>query len=97
MTSLGLYEASINGERIGDCYFTPGWTSYDKRILYQTYDITHVLKIGYNDISTLVGNGWYKGPITMQHVRNYYGKRRAIIAQIHITYEDGTKRKNCNR
>ena len=61
MTSLGLYEASINGERIGDCYFTPGWTSYDKRILYQTYDITHVLKIGYNDISTLVGNGWYKG------------------------------------
>ncbi|MFA2603693.1 family 78 glycoside hydrolase catalytic domain [Bacillus cereus] len=93
ITSLGLYESSINGERIGDCYFTPGWTSYDKRVLYQTYDITPVLNIGHNDISTLVGNGWYKGPITMHHVRNYYGERRAVIAQIHITYEDGTKEK----
>ncbi|MBG9713937.1 alpha-L-rhamnosidase [Bacillus cereus] len=93
ITSLGLYEASINGERIGDCYFTPGWTSYDKRVLYQTYDITHLLKIGQNDISTLVGNGWYTGPITMHHVRNYYGERRAIIAQLHITYEDGTEEK----
>ncbi|MGE7889230.1 family 78 glycoside hydrolase catalytic domain [Bacillus cereus] len=91
ITSLGLYEASINRERVGDCYFTPGWTSYDKRVLYQTYDITHLLKIGQNDISTLVGNGWYKGPITMHHVRNYYGERRAIIAQLHITYEDGTE------
>ncbi|PGW52426.1 alpha-L-rhamnosidase [Bacillus thuringiensis] len=93
ITSLGLYEASINGERIGDCYFTPGWTSYDKRVLYQTYDITHLLKVGQNDISTLVGNGWYTGPITMHHVRNYYGERRAIIAQLHITYEDGTEEK----
>lgn len=91
ITSLGLYEASINRERVGDCYFTPGWTSYDKRVLYQTYDITHLLKTGQNDISTLVGNGWYKGPITMHHVRNYYGERRAIIAQLHITYEDGTE------
>lgn len=93
ITSLGLYESSINGERIGDCYFTPGWTSYDKRVLYQTYDITHLLKIGQNDISVLVGNGWYKGPITVHHVRNYYGRRRAIIAQLHITYVDGTKEK----
>lgn len=60
ITSLGLYEASINGERIGDCYFTPGWTSYDKRVLYQTYDITHLLKGEHNTISVLVGNGWYK-------------------------------------
>ncbi|HDR7242911.1 TPA: family 78 glycoside hydrolase catalytic domain [Bacillus mobilis] len=93
ITSLGLYESSINGERIGDCYFTPGWTSYDKRVLYQTYDITHLLKIGQNDISVLVGNGWYIGPITVHHVRNYYGRRRAIIAQLHITYVDGTKEK----
>lgn len=62
-------------------------------MLYQTYDITHVLKIGQNDISAMVGNGWYKGPITMHHVRNYYGRRRAIIAQVHITYKDGTKEK----
>ncbi|MGE6588355.1 family 78 glycoside hydrolase catalytic domain [Bacillus mycoides] len=93
ITSLGLYEASINGERIGDCYFTPGWTSYDKRVLYQTYDITHLLKDEHNVISVLVGNGWYKGPLTMHHVRNYYGERRATIAQIHITYEDGAKEK----
>ena len=93
ITSLGLYEASINGERIGDCYFTPGWTSYDKRVLYQTYDITHLLKGEHNTISVLVGNGWYKGPLTMHHVRNYYGRRRVIIAQVHITYEDGTKEK----
>lgn len=62
-------------------------------MLYQTYDIKHVLKIGQNDISAMVGNGWYKGPITMHHVRNYYGRRRAIIAQVHITYKDGTKEK----
>ncbi|MGE6598093.1 family 78 glycoside hydrolase catalytic domain [Bacillus proteolyticus] len=93
ITSLGLYEAAINGERIGESYFTPGWTSYDKRVLYQTFDITHLLKDEHNAISVLVGNGWFKGPLTMHHVRNYYGERRAIIAQIHITYEDGTKEK----
>ncbi|MED0874650.1 family 78 glycoside hydrolase catalytic domain [Bacillus mobilis] len=93
ITSLGVYEASINKERIGDYYFTPGWTSYDKRVLYQTYDITDLLKDEHNTISVLIGNGWYKGPLTMHHVRNYYGERRTIIAQIHITYEDGTKEK----
>lgn len=93
ITSLGLYEACLNGERIGDYYFTPGWTSYDKRILYQTYDVTKMLQSKQNDICVLVGNGWFKGPLTMRSVRNNYGNQRAIIAQIHITYEDGTKEK----
>lgn len=68
---------------------TPGWTSYDQHIQYQTYDVTPLLQQQENSIRVLVGNGWYKGRLTVRSVRNYYGEQRAVIAQLHIAYADG--------
>ncbi|MFO7296776.1 MAG: family 78 glycoside hydrolase catalytic domain, partial [Clostridia bacterium] len=73
----------------GDFFFTPGWTSYNKRLQYQTYDVTEMLKEGQNAIGVILGNGWYKGDLTWEGRRNIYGDRLAALIQMHIIYEDG--------
>ena len=90
ITAHGLYEASINGHRIGDAYLTPGWTSYSHRLQYQTYNVTDLLKEGENAIGVMLGNGWYRGIIGFNDHRNVYGKDIALLFQLNITYEDGT-------
>jgi alpha-L-rhamnosidase len=90
ITAHGLYEANINGKRVGDAYLTPGWTSYKNRLQYQTYDVTDLLKGGKNAIGVMLGNGWYRGIIGYSDKRNVYGKDIALLMQINITYEDGT-------
>ncbi|ADQ07902.1 alpha-L-rhamnosidase [Caldicellulosiruptor hydrothermalis 108] len=89
VSSLGMYELHLNGLRVGDWYFTPGWTSYHKRIQYQTYDVTSFLRVGKNAIGVILGPGWYKGYLTWEKVKNIYGERLALILQLHIQYEDG--------
>ncbi len=89
VTSHGLYEMHLNGRRVGDEVFTPGWTSYRERLQYQTYDITELLRPGANAAGVLLGNGWYRGEIGFQGQRNFYGARLALLLQIHITYADG--------
>ncbi|HVV55895.1 MAG TPA: family 78 glycoside hydrolase catalytic domain [Mucilaginibacter sp.] len=91
ITSHGMYEAHINGRRVGDAYLTPGWTSYHTRLEYQTYDVTDMLKEGRNAVGAMLGNGWYRGIIGYSNKRNVYGKDIALLMQIVITYEDGTK------
>ncbi|CAM4296535.1 alpha-L-rhamnosidase [Paenibacillus endophyticus] len=86
-TGLGLYELYVNGCRAGDCYFTPGWTSYNHQLQYQTYDVTDLLASGSNAIGAILGNGWYKGALTGSHKRNVYGDRSAFLMQLHIRYE----------
>lgn len=61
VTSLGLYQMELNGQRVGDEVFTPGWTSYDTRLQYQTYDITELLQPGDNAVGVMLGDGWYRG------------------------------------
>jgi alpha-L-rhamnosidase len=90
ITAHGLYEASINGRRVGDAYLTPGWTSYKTRLQYQTYDVTDMLKGGDNVIGVVLGNGWYRGIIGYTDKRNVYGKDISLLLQINITYQDGT-------
>ncbi len=90
ITAHGLYEASINGHRIGDAYLTPGWTSYKSRLQYQTYDVTDLLKGGDNVIGVMLGNGWYRGIIGYTDKRNVYGKDISLLMQINLTYEDGS-------
>lgn len=90
ITSLGLYEAFINGKRVGDAYLTPGWTSYNKRLQYQLYDVTSLLTSGNNAIGVALGSGWYRGFIGFGGQRNFYGKDLALLAQIQIQYADGT-------
>lgn len=89
VSALGLYAMTLNGDRVGDARFTPGWTSYQRRLQYQTYDITDQLKES-NRLEITVANGWYKGILGFYGQGNHYGTRTALIAQIEITYADGT-------
>lgn len=91
ITAHGLYEAQINGHRIGDAYFTPGWTAYQKRLQYQTYDVTSLLTKGSNAIGVMLGSGWYRGTIGFSNHNNVYGKDIALLFQLEIIYTDGTK------
>jgi len=90
ITAHGMYEAALNGRRIGDDYLTPGWTSYHHRLQYQMYDVTDLLKEGRNAIGVTLGNGWYRGIIGFSDNINYYGKDIALLMQIDITYSDGS-------
>ncbi len=90
ITAHGMYEAFINGKRVGDAWFTPGWTAYKKRIQYQVYDVTSLLVNGNNAIGVMLGNGWYRGIIGYANNINYYGKDIALLCQIEIVYTDGT-------
>ncbi len=90
VTARGLYEAYINGKRLGDAYLTPGWTSYNNRLQYQAYDVTPHLVAGQNAIGAVLGSGWYRGLIGFSGQKNYYGKEIALLFQLHIQYADGT-------
>lgn len=90
ITSHGLYEAQINGQRVGDAYLTPGWTSYSKRLQYQVYDVTSMVKDGANAVGVTLGSGWYRGYIGFSGQNNFYGKKLALLFQLDITYADGS-------
>jgi alpha-L-rhamnosidase len=90
ITAHGLYEAQINGQRVGDAFLTPGWTSYNKRLQYQAYDVTALLQQGKNAVGAELGNGWYRGYIGYDPKPNLYGKDIALLFQLDITYTDGT-------
>ena len=89
VTSLGLYELYLNGQRVGDQFFTPGWTSYRRRLQYQTYDVTPLLRAGANVVGAMLGDGWYRGNLGFFRQRNLYGRRLALRAQLEIRYENG--------
>lgn len=90
ITAHGLYEAQINGQKIGDAYLTPGWTSYKKRLQYQVYDVTDLVKKGSNAIAVTLGSGWYRGIIGFSNNVNVYGKDIALLFQMRVTYSDGS-------
>ena len=88
-TSLGLYEVYVNGQRVGDLLFTPGWTSYHRRLQYQTYDVTSLLSPGDNAVGAMLGDGWYRGHLGFSGQRNLYGRRLGLRLQLEIRYRDG--------
>jgi len=92
VTALGLYEARLNGQRVGDAFLTPGWTDYGQRVLYQTYDVTGLLRAGENVLAALLGDGWYAGFVGFDAKRAgaHYGSAPELLAQLEITLEDGT-------
>jgi alpha-L-rhamnosidase len=89
VTSHGLYEIYLNGQRVGDELFTPGWTSYNKRLQYQTYDVTGMLRSGDNAFGVILGDGWYRGNLAWENKRNVYGDRLALLAQLKVIYKGG--------
>lgn len=91
ITACGLYEASINGKKVGDAVMTPGITDYRKKVHYQSYDVTDYLKQGSNFIEVLLADGWYRGSVGSWGLRNQYGKETKILAQLIIEYNNGRK------
>ena len=91
ITALGLYEAQLNGQVVGDQVLAPGWTVYDQRLRYQTFDVTALLHEGRNAIGAILGDGWFRGRIGFGGGRrNIYGKRLGLLAQLEIQYADGS-------
>jgi alpha-L-rhamnosidase len=92
VTALGLYEARLNGHRVGDAVLTPGWTDYRKRILYQAYDVTGLLGPGENVIAAILADGWYAGFVGFDAKRAgaHYGTSPELLAQLVIVFRDGT-------
>ena len=90
-TAMGLYEIELNGKKVGDQYFTPGWTAYDFRYQYQTYDVTDLLAKGTNCVAATLGDGWFRGRMTWENKKDSYGTKLALFAQIVMTYADGTQ------
>jgi alpha-L-rhamnosidase len=89
-TAIGLYECHINGVRVGDALLTPGWTDYSRRIQYQAYDITGLLRSGANAFGVILGDGWGVGHIAWLG-RQHYADRPQCLAQIVLTYSDGSQ------
>jgi alpha-L-rhamnosidase len=87
-TALGLYEFQLNGRRVGNDVFTPGWTEYAVRVQYQAYDVTALIKAGPNAAGAILGDGWYCGHVAWRPRQNY-GPGPRLLAQLVITYADG--------
>ena len=104
VTALGLVDLSVNGKRVSQELFTPGWTDYAKRVYARTYDVTEFVRSprGQNSFSgdpgtasnrfdLEVGDGWYSGYVGYSRERAHYGDRPRVRAQIKLEYADGSK------
>lgn len=91
-TARGYYEFWLNGCKVGDQFLTPGWSDYFHTIMYQVYDVTNMISHNQeNVIGAMTGKGWFSGPHQMVEGNyNLYGDHQSVIAQLVITYEDGS-------
>ncbi|WP_461173416.1 glycoside hydrolase family 78 protein [Arthrobacter sp. Z1-9] len=91
VTAHGLYEMEINGARVGTDILSPGWTVYGQRLRYYTYDVTELVHQGDNALGSWLADGWYRGRIGFHDgYRNLYGDKVGLLAQLHITHDDGS-------
>lgn len=89
ITACGLYEARLDGKKIGNFCLAPGHTDYRKRVQYQTYDVTEMLSQGDHSLTVQLADGWYRGSTGAWGIRNQYGTETKLMAQLEITYADG--------
>ena len=92
ITACGIYEARINGRRVGGFILAPGITDYRKRVQYQTYDVAPLLHEGENVLTVQLADGWYRGSCGAWGLRNQYGTETKLLAQLELTDADGTVR-----
>lgn len=88
-SARGFYNAYINGSRVGDRYYAPGFTDYRLRITYQSYDVTDMLRAGKNNISAVIGSGYYSGFAGYNPYANVYGSENSFIAKLVVEYKNG--------
>lgn len=89
ITACGLYEARLNGVRVGDAVLAPDITDYRKRVQYQTYDVTALVREGENELTVQLADGWYRGSTGAWGIRNQYGTVTKLLAQLELTRADG--------
>lgn len=99
-SALGIFEASLNGRRVSDAWFEPGWADYERRVHYRSYDVTRLVRTGENALGAIVADGWYAGYVGYGLLvgygpnkagRNFYGKTPALFAQLELEFEDGQR------
>jgi alpha-L-rhamnosidase len=92
VTALGVHESAINGRPVGEDVLAPGWTAYQHRLAYDTYDVADLLVQGENELAGIVGDGWYRGNLVWgdRRHRNHYGPQTALLAQLEVTCIDGS-------
>ena len=97
VSALGLYELRLNGRRVGDHVLAPEWTDYHKRIQYQTYDVTDLVRQGDNAVGACLGDGWYAGRIGLSNIVpggpswGHYGPRPRLLVQLEVELADGRR------
>lgn len=91
VTSMGLNEFLINGTKVGDSFLNPGWTTYKERLLVEAHDVTKLLKRGSNCLAGILSDGWWRGDFGFMGGSEHYGKEIALLAQLEVTYPDGSK------
>ena len=89
-TSAGINELRINGEVVGTNVLAPGWSAYVDRLRYETHDVTDLVTLGENAVGAVVADGWWRGFLTWEMKRDVYGDRLGLLAQLEITYSDGS-------
>jgi alpha-L-rhamnosidase len=89
-TAHGVYEAFINGRRVGDAELTPGFTEYRDRIQVQTYDIAGLLQPGRNAIGAIVSDGWFRGQVGLPRAHDQWGSELGLLAQMRFDFADGS-------
>lgn len=95
-SALGLYQLFLNGTRVDNAALVPDWTDYNRRVQYQTYDVTERLRTGSNAVAAWVGDGWYAGRLGMSDGiiglrRGVYGPKPCFLAQLEIEFTDGSR------
>jgi alpha-L-rhamnosidase len=90
-SALGIYDLYLNGARVGEDFFAPGWTDYTKRIPYHAWDVTQALAAGENVLAAVLADGWFAGYIGYGHAREHYGDHTRFLAQLVIEYKDGSR------
>ena len=90
VTALGFHDMRLNGKRVSDDVFAPGWQDFKKRVHYQTYDVTSHLQQGENTIGAILGDGWYASNLAHLAKRNVYGGNPRLLAQMRIELADGS-------
>lgn len=96
VTACGLYEVHINGRRAGNFVLAPGHTDYTKRIQYQTYDVTSLIKEGENALTCELADGWYRGSCGAWGLKNQYGTQTKLLLQLEVYGADGSCTRICS-
>jgi len=93
VTARGIYDIYLNGKKVGNDYFNPGLTQYNKTHLYQTFDVTSYIQKGNNALGAVLGEGWWSGGSTFAGENwNFFGDRQSILSKLVVTYSDGSEK-----